>query len=464
MKAILAGFNLDKTIIDKIDTKDIATPETISAAYARISRSKKSVTELREEAKTRVKKARKSNEKIIFEMGHSSIAEHAVFNFDIIGISRFLVEYIEKSRLASFTEKSQRYVTLSGDYVIPPELENTELKDKFTEIIQKQNKFYQKLTQKAIDYLKKNEEFDNTKALDEKAKEDARYILPLATETQLGLTINARSLVRMLRRLDTLELAEAKNLKKQFEEQIKDIAPSLIRYTKADEFEKNYLETLPYMKIDNFIDKDFRLLEFTEFGEEKILAAMMFQRTGLDYSEVLNLIKNMSPEQKERYFSEIFRDLKSYHSVPRAFELAQLKFYLKISSSCFAQLKRHRMSTILHSNYNPNNGYIIPPLIKEINQEDEFDKIIEETNDLFYDLEDLKEGLGNYILTNSHILKVIFSANLRELYHFSRLRSDKHAQWEIRKIAQKINETVKEEYPAGAKFMMGKDKFEETKK
>ena len=100
MKAILAGFNLDKTIIDKIDTKDIATPETISAAYARISRSKKSVTELREEAKTRVKKARKSNEKIIFEMGHSSIAEHAVFNFDIICISRFLVEYIEKSRLA----------------------------------------------------------------------------------------------------------------------------------------------------------------------------------------------------------------------------------------------------------------------------------------------------------------------------------------------------------------------------
>ncbi len=88
MKVILAGYNLDVSVINSLKNKDIATPEIISAAYARISRSSKSATELRTEARNELAKARKSNENIIYEMGHSSIAEHAVFNFDLIGISR----------------------------------------------------------------------------------------------------------------------------------------------------------------------------------------------------------------------------------------------------------------------------------------------------------------------------------------------------------------------------------------
>ncbi len=82
----------------------------MAAAYARISRNPRPVNELRRIARSEVEKARASNRNIVFEMGHSSIAEHAVFNLDILGVSRLLVEEIEKFRLASYTEKSQRYV------------------------------------------------------------------------------------------------------------------------------------------------------------------------------------------------------------------------------------------------------------------------------------------------------------------------------------------------------------------
>ena len=77
-------------------------------------------------------------------------------------------------------------------------------------------------------------------------------------------------------------------------------------------------------------------------------------------------------------------------------------------------------------------------------------------------MEKHKKGLGNYILTNSHKLSVIFKANLRELYHFSRLRSDEHAQWEIREISRAIEKIVKDKVPIAAKMMMGKDKFVES--
>ena len=98
--------------------KDILTPEIFSAAYARISRSAKDIGALRKQAREDVKQARESNRSIIFEMGHHSVAEHAVFNFDMIGVSRLALEEIERFRLASYTEKSQRYVTLKGDYLL----------------------------------------------------------------------------------------------------------------------------------------------------------------------------------------------------------------------------------------------------------------------------------------------------------------------------------------------------------
>ncbi|HHV36236.1 MAG TPA: FAD-dependent thymidylate synthase, partial [Candidatus Cloacimonetes bacterium] len=121
MKLIVAGYNIDSSLIAALEDQN-ATPEVISAAYARISRSQKSVEELRKEALVEIEKARKSNENIIFEMGHASIAEHAVYNIDIIGVSRWLTDTIQRSRIASFTEKSQRYVTFRRDYIIPEEL------------------------------------------------------------------------------------------------------------------------------------------------------------------------------------------------------------------------------------------------------------------------------------------------------------------------------------------------------
>ena len=107
MRIILAGYNIDYDLICELKEKNAfgqdLTPETVAAAYARISRNPKPVNELRAIARGEVEKARASNRNIVFEMGHSSIAEHAVFNLDVLKVSRLLVEEIERFRLASYT-------------------------------------------------------------------------------------------------------------------------------------------------------------------------------------------------------------------------------------------------------------------------------------------------------------------------------------------------------------------------
>ena len=168
MRVILAGYNVESEMIRKAGDKlgVELTPEVISAAYARISRDPRNVDTLRKEARTRVEKARKSNETIIFGLGHSSVAEHAVFNFDIMDVSRLAVESIEHFRLASYTEKSQRYIRLGRDFVVPQEISKSEYIDGFMELIEYLSEAYEEVYRRI------------TASGEDKyvAREDARYL------------------------------------------------------------------------------------------------------------------------------------------------------------------------------------------------------------------------------------------------------------------------------------------------
>ena len=456
MRINVAGYNIDKTLIDKLDNIQ-ATPEVISAAYARISRSKNDVTTLREQALGEVEKARKSNDNIIFEMGHSSIAEHVVFNLDILDVSRYLTEFIQKSRLASFTEKSQRYVTLSSAYYIPKELSDSQRKEYIT-LMDFLFSSYDEMFQQAKAKLERENFSGSKKELEGKAKEDARYILPLSTLTQMGMTINARSLERLLRRLDGCGLQEAKDLKELIVNQVKDIAPSVIKYTDAEDYDK-YMCNIPHLSnVDNSFH--WQLNYYSPNPDQKILAYYIFENCGESLDKIERYLSSLSPMQLRAMFRSIFDNMKAYHLPIKAFESAEFEFQFDISASCFAQLKRHRMATIIKSQYELNDGYVIPPQLKMINQTAHFKEAYTRINSLY---SKLNKGIAPYILTNAHKVRVVMKANLRELYHFSRLRSDKHAQWEIQELSDFLIQKIQELAPLSASLMMGKDDFNKMK-
>ncbi len=452
MKINVAGYNIDKSLIDTLDNIK-ATPEVISAAYARISRSKKDVTSLREEALSEVEKARKSNNSIIFEMGHSSIAEHVVFNLDILDVSRYLTEFIQKSRLASFTEKSQRYVTLTSAYYIPQELTESQ-KEEYINLMEFLFSSYEEMFQIAKKQLIKENFSGSQRELEGKAKEDARYILPLSTQTQMGVTINARSLERLLRRLDACGLSEAKDLKNMIVEQVKDIAPSVIKYTDAEVYERYNKHIPDFPKVNNRFN--WQLNHHTDNPDLKILAYYIFENSGESLDNIEKYLSSLSYHELKAMFKSIFENMKAYHLPIKAFESAEFEFQFNISSSCYAQLKRHRMATIIKSHYEIKNGYVIPPQLEFLKQVNRFQEANEKIAKLYSQLD---SSIAPYVLTNAHRVRVVMKANLRELYHFSRLRSDSHAQWEIQELSDFLIAKIQEVAPLSASLMMGKDEF-----
>ncbi len=472
MKIILAGYNVDTDGLKELkrNKKGVLTPESISAAYARISRSPKPVNELRAEARRAIAQARKSNSRIIFEMGHHSIAEHAVFNFDIIGISRRAVEELEKFRLCSYTEKSQRYVTLKGDFTVPREIERAGFRKPFIQIVRQQNKLYQTLFRRIRNlYLKKSNAAQSDhklkKALENLAKEDARYVLSMATQTQLGATINARNLELMIRRFASHQLDEIQTLGGKMHGLVKKIAPSIILFCSSNEYDADTYDDLSvYAKrIAKFPkkkrEKDVELIGHTPNADERILAVLAFRSSRKTYKQCYYAVRRMGREAKNRLFMKSLERMELYDRALREFEYANLTYSLIVSAGCFGQLKRHRMASIATQDYDPGLGWTMPPVIKEIRAQEDFKEIMEKSELLYYRIEKKLPGLGSYILTNAHRKRVLMVINLRELYHVSRLRQDPTAQWDIRDKSEKMSHLAKKAIPITTQLLGGKSDY-----
>ncbi|MBP7461387.1 MAG: FAD-dependent thymidylate synthase, partial [Candidatus Delongbacteria bacterium] len=384
----LAGFNVDYDILKELDGNQnpALTPETFSAAYARISRSEKDITTLRQEACRDVAKARQSNKTIIFEMGHHSVAEHAVFNFDIMEVSRLALEELESFRLVSYMEKSQRYVKLHGDYHIPDEVDDPHSRREFKQMIESQNRFYRKAIDILKLYFKKiltgaDEEAVSPRLIENCAKEDARYILPLATLGQVGLTINARNLEHLFRRFHLSQHTEIQQIGQKIFDLIKEIAPSIILFPTPSRFE----QSCQTFSQDNLVldQNRFRpgagnpvILDYTQDADHLILAHLASMENAIPYSDAMAHIKRLTKPAQSRLYRRLMENLEFYDGLPRVFEIPQIVFQAVISASNYAQLKRHRMSTLLKSNYHPWLGITIPSSIQEVGLGREFKQLI----------------------------------------------------------------------------------------
>ena len=141
--------------------------------------------------------------KKLTELGHQSPLEHCSFTFGIEGISRACSHQLVRHRIASYSQKSQRYVTEGQfEYVIPPEIKSIPIaKDLFIKTMGYNQMIYDKL----VEFLKEKHfqtirryEVNIKKAeqmAEKMAIEDARFVLPNACETKIIMTMNIRTLL-----------------------------------------------------------------------------------------------------------------------------------------------------------------------------------------------------------------------------------------------------------------------------
>lgn len=119
----------------------------------------------------------------LLESGHESPFEHISFTFGIEGISRACSHQLVRHRMASFSQRSQRYCFEDGfNYIEPEDINENENEDKFFRDFMRHSKeVYSKLIDKGV------------------KPEDARMVLPNACETKIIVTMNARELLHFFK-------------------------------------------------------------------------------------------------------------------------------------------------------------------------------------------------------------------------------------------------------------------------
>ncbi|MBN2435397.1 MAG: FAD-dependent thymidylate synthase [Spirochaetes bacterium] len=144
--------------------------------------------------------------------GHLSIIEHACASFRIKGASRAFTHQLVRHRVASFSQQSQRYVDENNfNYTIPPSIEaNAQALKLYNSFMEQARDVYTNLRSMNI------------------LKEDARFVLPNALESEIVFTANFRELRHLFDlRLKKSAQWEIRMVALQMLQIVKNIAPQV---------------------------------------------------------------------------------------------------------------------------------------------------------------------------------------------------------------------------------------------
>ncbi|HKG19924.1 MAG TPA: FAD-dependent thymidylate synthase [Candidatus Limnocylindrales bacterium] len=150
----------------------------------------------------------------VIESGHGSTIEHIVFTFGISGVSRTLSHQLVRHRAGvAFDQQSQRYVTYKGaSTMLPASIEDADenVLAEYRNAVEGSMGVYGDLVAAGI------------------PAEDARFVFPNATRTNLVMTTNLRALIHMSGlRLCTMAQWEIRRLFQLIRHEIFQVSPFL---------------------------------------------------------------------------------------------------------------------------------------------------------------------------------------------------------------------------------------------
>jgi thymidylate synthase (FAD) len=150
----------------------------------------------------------------VIDSGHGSTIEHIVFTFAVSGVTRTLSHQLVRHRAGlAFDQQSQRYIDYKRPaYMIPGTIQEApdDLRGRYETMLDGSLAFYSELLEAGV------------------PGEDARFVMPNATRTNLVMTTNLRALIHMSGlRLCTMAQWEIRRLFQLIRHEVFQVSPFL---------------------------------------------------------------------------------------------------------------------------------------------------------------------------------------------------------------------------------------------
>jgi len=437
-------------------------PEVKAVTFAKCSRSEQNFDDIAKELTH--EKSSEFHEKWVVGYGHSSVAEHAVISLAVENVSILAIKVIEDARLASFTEKSTRYQIFNKDKVLRPEkIVNSQVGDTYNKAIDLLMDTYEQITEPMKAFVKEKypqkDETDKLYNLISKARacDNIRYLLPTATLTNLGITINARELEHLIKKMLSHPLKEMQDIGQEIKEKAIAEVPTLVRFAQKNQY---LIETKQELRqlAGTFLAgpglaNPVAIVDYDKDAENKLIACLFYPYANLSYKEIKERVDKMSREQKEQAIDQSLKRRGKFDAPLRELEHIYYTFDILIDYGAFRDIQRHRICTQSNQNVTVVHGYDMPPDVKEAGLEDKFKKAAENSMEAFQEIAKVFPQEAQYVVPLCFRKRVLITWNLRELFHFISLRSGKKGHPSYRKIAQECWRQLNQIHPLLAKYI-----------
>jgi len=439
-------------------------PEVKAVTFAKCSRSPEPFDQIAQELSE--EKSADFHEKWVVGFGHSSIAEHAVISLAIENVSILATKVIEDSRLASYTEKSTRYQIFNRERLYKPEnIMNSSLKETYENMVNLLMDTYGTATEPMMEFIKKKypkEEEENDKLYNmiskSRACDNIRYLLPTATLTNLGMTINARELEHLIKKLLSHPLKEMRDIGQEMKNKAIETVPTLVRYADKNSYlieTKKKLEEISQKELGQSSNSNqaVTIVDYDLDAENKLVAALLYPYSQLSYKEIEAKVKQMSQEKKEEIIDEALKRRDKFDTPLRELEHIYYTFDILIDYGAFRDIQRHRICTQSNQEVTVVNGYDIPPEIVEAGLDIKFKQVADKAVEIYQKIYTQFPKEAQYLIPLCFRKRVLITWNLRELHHFISLRSGKKGHPSYRRVAQQCWREIKKIQPLLAKYI-----------
>ena len=442
------------------------TEEQLAVVFAMTSRRPEPFDEIAQVVTTQ--KAADFHERWVLNYGHSSVAEHAVIHMAVENLSRLACDTLEDNRLASYTEKSSRFQVIDkGYYHIPTELKDHPLRSLYIDTCNALFADYEKLVDDLRDYLptvrpRRDNERDNPYNLRirREATDTARFLLPAATLTNVGVTLNARSMEHAIRKLLSSDLAEEQALGRVLKEQGHTITPTLIKYADRSDYlvlSRNAQQEAaqPYTEPSNgpAAEAEATLVHWDPDAEAKVAAALLYRFANQPYTQIWKHVQAMTPNRLEGVIDGALQHL-GPHDVPvRELESVDYTFDLLMDYGAYREFKRHRMQSYIPQPLAVEHGYVVPPLVEEAGLEARFHQTMHRAEAAFQTMHGELPEIARYLVTHAHKRRVLSKMNLRECYHLFKLRTSPTTHFSLVWVIRRAMELATERHPVLFRYL-----------
>jgi thymidylate synthase ThyX len=412
-------------------------------------------------------KAKEFHEKWVVGYGHASVAEHAVAHLAIEDVSIVASKIIEDTRLASFTEKSTRYVVFDREkfYRVPGVMASPHGR-LYEDTCRFLLETYTGLTAPVLDAVKRETPRQENQtergyetACKAKSCDILRYVLPAATLTNIGMTINGRLLEHLITKLLSHPLEESREIGTLLKTEGQKIIPTLLKYADFNAYMAETRQSMEVLAAEQFAGcapeeaSDVSLVRYPEDAEDQLVAAILYGYTAHPWRQVQERVCKLSREEKEGIIDEYLKRRGKHDQPLRALEHLTYTFDILVDFGAFRDIQRHRMATQTPQELGPIHGYSTPPEIVRYGLSATYEDCMTRARETYRIIAADFPREAQYVLPLAFRKRVLFTWNLREIHHFVQVRSAKQGHTSYRRIAQQVFTEVERVHPLLAKYI-----------